>query len=67
VHIRVNYRQPRGFDVGSICLDSTAWQRAAGWTPKVSLEEGIRRVARFFGSSVLRVDTRKSISRSEIL
>lgn len=46
VRIRVNYLPPRGFDISSICLDPTAWRKATGWMPKVSLEEGIRRIAR---------------------
>jgi UDP-glucose 4-epimerase len=39
---------PRPGEVQSIALDFTRFERAVGWRPQVSLDEGIRRTVEFF-------------------
>ncbi len=46
------YAPPRPGDVFKISLESTKAAKDLGWTPKVSLEEGMRQTAEFFRRAV---------------
>jgi nucleoside-diphosphate-sugar epimerase len=37
-----------GIDIGSYCSDVRAFQQAAGWSPEVGIEEGLRRSLEWF-------------------
>jgi nucleoside-diphosphate-sugar epimerase len=43
-------RRRATIDIGSYHADDSAFRAAAGWEPKVGLEEGIRRSLEWFGS-----------------
>lgn len=44
-NVDVVFKDARAFDVGGICLDCSKFQKASGWEPRWSLEEGIREMA----------------------
>jgi UDP-glucose 4-epimerase len=43
--VEVVFEEARAFDVGGSCLDCSKFQKASGWEPRWSLEEGIREMA----------------------
>lgn len=42
--LKVHWKPSRSVDVSGIVLDSTRLRKATGWTPKVSLEEGVKKM-----------------------
>ena len=42
--LRVQWQPARAVDVRGVVLDATRLRAATGWTPQVSLDEGIRRM-----------------------
>jgi UDP-glucose 4-epimerase len=42
--LNISFGEARSFDVQDICLDSSKLRKAADWRPRISLEEGVRRL-----------------------